>query len=236
MTSHVKIEDFIDKEMVHYSFESNLRGLPSLVDGLKISHRKILYTCFNKNVRSEIKLLQLGGAVIELTQYHHGEDALHNAIVKMAQDFVGSNNIPLLEPCGQFGTRHEGGKDYASPRYISTKLSRITRYIFPAIDDRILEYREEDGLVVEPLHYYPIVPLLLINGSRGIGTGWSTDIPCYHPIQICERIKKKLRYVFLLLSHRMITKLICNLFTTCSVFCSMSISITIMVEGKISLN
>ena len=61
----------------------------------------------------------------------------------MAQNYVGSNNLNLLEPIGQFGTRHMSGKDHASPRYIFTALNNLTRYIFPDADDHVVEYQEE---------------------------------------------------------------------------------------------
>ncbi len=116
-----------------------------------------------------MKVVQLAGYVAEKTAYHHGETSLHTTIVRMAQDFIGSNNIPLLIPSGQFGSRAEGGDDFASPRYIYTKLSPLTRFLFPAADDKQLEYLEEDGVMVEPKYYIPIIPTVLVNGSQGIG-------------------------------------------------------------------
>ena len=63
-------------------------------------------------------MVQIAGYIAERTAYHHGEASLHATIINMAQDFVGANNIPLLEPLGQFGTRAQGGKDFASPRSV----------------------------------------------------------------------------------------------------------------------
>jgi DNA topoisomerase II len=111
----------------------------------------------------------------------------------MAQDFVGSNNINLLVPSGQFGTRLAGGADAASPRYIFTYLSPITRLLFREEDDLLLEYLEDDGQVIEPTSFYPILPLLLINGTQGIGTGWSTCIPPHDPRSVLDYIKAKIR-------------------------------------------
>jgi DNA topoisomerase-2 len=110
----------------------------------------------------------------------------------MAQNFVGSNNINLFEPNGQFGTRLQGGKDSASERYIFTQLNRITRIIFRAEDDAVLTYLDDDGQSVEPIFYVPIIPMVLVNGVKGIGTGFSTDIICYNPQQIIDYIKYKL--------------------------------------------
>ena len=162
------------------------------MDGLKISLRKILYSAFKINLNSEMKVAQFSGYTSKESGYHHGEASLNAAIVGMAQNFVGSNNINLLMPNGQFGTRLQGGKDSASERYIFTQLNPITRAIFPSMDDNILEYLDDDGLLVEPIFYAPIIPMVLVNGSKGIGTGFSTDIMCYSPLQIIDYINNKL--------------------------------------------
>ena len=190
--SSVSYEEFINKELIHFSKYDCDRSIPNLMDGLKISLRKILYSAFKKNLTSEIKVAQFSGYVSEHSGYHHGEASLNGAIVGMAQNFVGSNNINLLLPNGQFGTRLQGGKDSASERYIFTMLNKITRSIFPAMDDNILEYLNDDGLLVEPVFYAPIIPMVLVNGSKGIGTGFSTDIMCYNPIEIIHYIRSKL--------------------------------------------
>ena len=105
----------------------------------------------------------------EHSAYHHGEQSIASTIIGMAQDFVGSNNINLLLPNGQFGTPHQGGKDHASARYIYTRLSPITRFLFPKDDDILLDYLNEDGQSIEPTWYVPIIPMVLVNGSEGIG-------------------------------------------------------------------
>ena len=188
----VTYEEFINKELIHFSKYDCDRSIPNLMDGLKISLRKILYSAFKKNLTTEIKVAQFSGYVSEHSGYHHGEASLNAAIVGMAQNFVGSNNINLLMPNGQFGTRLQGGKDSASERYIFTQLNKITRHIFPEMDDNILSYLNDDGLLVEPIFYAPILPMVLVNGSKGIGTGFSTDIMCYNPSQIIQYIRGKL--------------------------------------------
>ena len=187
----VSYEEFINKEFIHFSKYDCDRSIPNLMDGLKISLRKILYSAFKKNLTTEIKVAQFSGYVSEHSGYHHGEASLNAAIIGMAQNFIGSNNINLLMPNGQFGTRRTG-QDHASERYIYTQLNKITRSIFPKEDDAILKYLDDDGLIVEPIFYAPIVPMILINGSKGIGTGFSTDIMCYNPIQIIDYLKDKL--------------------------------------------
>jgi DNA topoisomerase-2 len=190
--TNVSYEEFINREFIHFSKYDCDRSIPNLMDGLKISLRKILFSAFKKNLTTEIKVAQFSGYVSEHSGYHHGEASLNGAIVGMAQNFVGSNNINLFLPNGQFGTRLQGGKDSASERYIFTQLNKLTRAIFPAVDDNILSYLNDDGLLVEPIYYAPIVPMILINGSKGIGTGFSTDIMCYNPLEIIEYIKNKL--------------------------------------------
>jgi DNA topoisomerase-2 len=186
----VEYSDFINKELIHFSVYNLERSIPSICDGLKKSLRKILFCCFKRKLHKEIKVAQLAGYVSEHGAYHHGEVSLQDAIVGMAQDFVGSNNINLLCPNGQFGTRIQGGKDSASPRYIHTQLNLPIVYaLFHQDDQDILNYLEDDGHKIEPEHYLPILPLILINGTSGIGTGFSTNIPCYNPKDIIQNIK-----------------------------------------------
>ena len=188
----IPYEEFINKELIHFSKYDCDRSIPNLMDGLKISLRKILYSSFKKRLSNEIKVAQFSGYVSENSCYHHGEESLNKAIVGMAQNFIGSNNINLLFPSGQFGSRIKGGQDASSPRYIFTRLEKITRAIFPEQDDNILKYLNDDGTPVEPQFYVPIIPMVLVNGSKGIGTGFSTEIMCYNPKDIITYLKNKL--------------------------------------------
>ena len=160
------------------------------MDGCKPSQRKILYAALKRKLTSEIKVAQLSGYVSEHAAYHHGEASLQSTIVGMAQNFVGSNNLPLLEPNGQFGTRLLGGIDSASPRYIFTKLNPITTALFHPLDSPLLHYLDDDGFPVEPEYYVPILPFILFNGSKGIGTGYSTDIPNFNPLEVKNLVVK----------------------------------------------
>jgi len=113
--------------------------------------------------------------------------------VNMAQNYLGSNNMNLLQPNGQFGTRLKGGEDSASERYIFTLLNPLTRYVFPEADDMILDYINDDGQFVEPTFYAPIIPFCLVNGISGIGTGFSCNIPSYNPMDLINYLRLKLR-------------------------------------------
>jgi len=191
----IPYEEFINKELIHFSKYDCDRSIPNLMDGLKISLRKILYCAFKRRLTSEIKVAQFSAYVSENSAYHHGEESLNKAIVGMAQNFIGSNNINLLFPSGQFGSRIKGGQDASSPRYIFTRLEKITRAIFPDKDDHILKYLNDDGTPVEPQFYVPIIPMVLVNGSKGIGTGFSTEIMCYNPKDIIAYLKNKLQNI-----------------------------------------
>eukprot|EP00759_Apiculatamorpha_spiralis_P046862 PhF_6_TR42951/c0_g1_i1/m.65305/K03164/TOP2; DNA topoisomerase II len=189
----ITCHDFVHKELVHFSIADCERSLPSIVDGLKPSQRKILYALFKRNSNSSIKVAQLSGYIAEHTQYHHGEVGLQEAIVNLAQDFVGSNNISYLEPEGQFGTRLAGGKDSASARYIFTKLNPMTRKLFPKEDDLVLSYREEDNEQIEPFHFVPIIPTVLLNGTSGIGTGFQNCLACHNPLDLIQYVRGLLK-------------------------------------------
>ena len=187
---NVDIKTLINKELVLFSIADNVRSIPNFVDGLKPSQRKVIFACIKKNLYSEIKVSQLSGYVSEVSSYHHGEASLQDTIINLAQNFVGSNNVNLLEPVGQFGSRLFGGKDSASPRYIFTNLSKNFKELFNPDDFNLLEYLDDDGFSIEPRYYVPNLPLILINGAKGIGTGFSTDIPCFNPKDIKDRLLK----------------------------------------------
>lgn len=188
----VSYDDFIDREMIHFSKYDNDRSIPNMMDGLKMSLRKILFAAFKRNLVKEIKVAQLSGYVSEHSGYHHGEASLNGAIVGLAQTYVGSNNINLLKPNGQFGTRLAGGKDSASERYIFTQLENATRHIFNPNDDAILDYKDDDGTPVEPYYYAPIIPMVLVNGTKGIGTGFSSDVLSYNPKDLIACLRSRL--------------------------------------------
>jgi DNA topoisomerase-2 len=186
-------EDFIHKDLIHFSNYNLERSIPNVMDGLKTSQRKILFSALKRHLKSEIRVAQFAGYVSEHSGYHHGEASLNDAIIGMAQDYVGSNNLAWLVPQGQFGTRLQGGNDAASPRYIHTYLQPYISSLVPADDLDCLKYRDDDGLPVEPEWYAPILPMLLVNGARGIGTGYSTYIPQCNPANLLIGIQRWLK-------------------------------------------
>jgi DNA topoisomerase-2 len=189
--AEVPYEEFIDKDLIHFSNRDLERSLPSMVDGFKESNRKIYYSCQKRKLYTkEIKVAQLSGYVSEVSAYHHGETSLQGAIINMAQNYVGANNINLLEPIGQFGTRIKGGKDSASARYIHTKLNEMAKCIFNPDDSYVLNRLDDDGMLIEHEYYIPIIPMILVNGGLGIGTGFSTNVPNHNPQDIMDECRK----------------------------------------------
>jgi len=186
------ITDFIHKDLVNFSLADLKRSIASMCDGFKPSQRKVLHACFLKNLKEEMKVAQLAAYVSEKTSYHHGEVSLADTIVRLAHTFVGSNNVNLLEPCGQFGTRLMGGKDASQTRYIFTKLTQSARILFDNRDDAILEYLTDDGKQIEPEFFVPVLPMVLVNGTEGIGTGFSSNVPCFNPEDIKKNILRAL--------------------------------------------
>ena len=190
--STITISQFIHQELIHVSNYDNIRSIPSIADGLKPSQRKVLYACLKRNLLSEAKVAQLAAGVAEISAYHHGEQSLVATIINMAQNFPGSNNLNLLVPQGQFGTRLMGGRDHSSARYIYTMLEAWVNKIFIKSDGELLEYLNDDGYPIEPKYYLPIIPMILVNGAEGIGTGFSTGIPEFNPNDIISWLCNKL--------------------------------------------
>lgn len=192
LSSKQTYDKFINNELIEFSMYNNVRQIQNSIDGFKPSQRKTLYTLIKKNIKSDIKVSSLSGSVISEASYHHGNSSIEEAIVGMAQDFVGKNNINILYPKGQFGSRIKGGQDSASARYIFTKLNDITEYIFRKEDNDILDYLNDDGFTIEPKYYVPIIPMVLVNGSFGLGSGYSSNVPMFNPIDIISYLISKL--------------------------------------------
>lgn len=191
-TKSITYTDFINKELILFSMADNIRSIPSVIDGLKPGQRKVMYACFKRNLVKDKKVIELAGYVSEQTSYQHGEVSLQQTIIGLAQNFVGSNNVNCLEPSGNFGSRLAGGSDSASARYIHTRLSPFARRVFHHLDEPNLEHHVEDGKRIEPKVYAPVIPMVLVNGADGIGTGWSTSIPNYHPSDIIRNLKRRM--------------------------------------------
>ncbi|KAK3390214.1 DNA topoisomerase 2-like protein [Podospora didyma] len=188
----ITFSDFVNNELILFSMADNMRSIPSMIDGLKPGQRKVMFGCFKRNLVKDQKVVELAGYISEQAAYHHGEVSLQQTIIGLAQNFIGSNNVNFLEPSGNFGSRLSGGSDAASARYIHTRLSPFARRLFSKLDEPCLEFQYDDGNLIEPKIYVPILPTVLLNGADGIGTGYSTSIPNYHPIDVVNNIKRRM--------------------------------------------
>ena len=191
--TNMSISDFINTELIKFSHADCSRSIPNGIDGLKESQRKLLYSVKKRRLKysgKSLKVAQLAGYTAEHSNYHHGEKNLFDTIIGMANEFPGTNNIPLLYRDGMFGTRLEGANDAADGRYIFTKMDALTELIYREEDEPLLDLVNDDGDLVQPEHYIPIIPMALVNGCiAGIGTGWSSTIPCFNPLDLIKAIK-----------------------------------------------
>lgn len=193
------ISDFINNDYIHYGIKNLGRSIPNLMDGLKISQRKILYTVYEEwNIKSnkkekyeKCKVAQFQGTVSKLTAYQHGEQNLEGTIIKMARNFPGTNNISLLKPEGQFGSRMDEEKK-PSGRYVYITPRKILSHIFRDEDKPLLKHSLEEDKIIEPEMYLPIIPMVLVNGCRGVAIGFNTFIPNFNPLQVIDWLKQRI--------------------------------------------
>lgn len=191
MIRSIKAKHFMNSAFKEFSLYDNVRSVPSLLDGLKPSQRKALYgTSLRGENASEIQVERLAAYIASETDYHHGTGSMESTIINMATNYTGTNNMNLFVPSGQFGSRLT--KEAAASRYIFTQLSANYRKLFKKEDECILEHNVVDGQKIEPKNYMPILPLVLINGSQGTGTGYASYIMCYNPNAIKRSILKLL--------------------------------------------
>jgi DNA topoisomerase-2 len=193
-----RVTEVFKEEVREFSIYDCERSIPSGVDGFKPSQRKVIFGMSKKFNNQEVKVSIASAGIMEVSCYHHGD--LSGVIVNMAQDFPGTNNLPFLDPIGQFGSRI--GPDASAPRYIFTKINENFKKIFRKEDEMILNYLEDDGTQIEPDYYLPIIPSVLINGAKGMGTGFATTILNYNPedirnacITVLEKKKKPINLI-----------------------------------------
>jgi DNA topoisomerase-2 len=174
---------FFNTAFKDFSLYDNVRSIPKLTDGLKPSQRKAIYGTLTRGENAGlIQVERLASVVAAATDYHHGTGSMASTIVGLANNYPGSNNLNLFLPEGQFGSRLTA--ESAAHRYIETKLSPFFRALFPKADDQILEHHETDGEKIEPKTYAPLLPMVLVNGAQGTGTGHACLIMAYKPADI----------------------------------------------------
>ncbi len=185
------IKTFIDYRLIKHCKEDNIRSIPNLYDGLKPAQRKALYSfIYGDNSNKTIKVSSLTGDMTKNCAYHHGEMSANSTIINLAQDYVGSGNLNLLKPVGLFGTRAQNGDDHGAARYISVGNLGYLEYLFNKKDLAVLKHNYDDGKKIEPEYFMPILPIVLLTGAQGIGTGWSTTIYAYNPTDVINNLKR----------------------------------------------
>jgi len=184
----MKLTEFYNTDYVDYSSYDNLRKIASLVDGQKNAARKIVYTVLENKINKKIKVSQLGSKVAEYAEYLHG--SLENVVVNMAKDYAGTNNLPLLQKKGNFGTRFT--PEASAPRYIYTYGTDEFFELFKPEDNDILKHQTFEGNKIEPMFYVPTLPLLMINGSEGVSSGFAQKILPRSVETVIDYIKAKI--------------------------------------------
>lgn len=180
------ISDFLNTKIANYASYDNLRKICSYIDGLKNAARKVVYTVHEKKIKENVKVLQLANKAAEFSDYLHGD--LSGVLVTLGQDFAGTNNMPLLEKSGNFGTR--SAHDASAPRYIFAKGSEAFFKMFDYEDDAILEHQTFEGFKIEPRFYVPVLPICAINGSEGVSTGFAQKILGRNPKNVAKYIQQ----------------------------------------------
>jgi DNA topoisomerase-2 len=182
-TRRIPARFFFNTAFKEFSLYDNIRSIPFLTDGLKPSQRKAIYGTHLRGENGNLMSVErLAAAVASVTDYHHGIGSLQSTLIGLANNYPGSNNMNIFLPEGQFGSRLTA--DAAAARYIETKLGPNFRALFPKADDAILEHHETDGEKIEPKTYMPLLPVSLINGASGTGTGHACLIMAYNPMEI----------------------------------------------------
>ena len=201
----VPISQFVDQELIKYSFENVIRAIPEAMDGMKDSQRKAFYAILKKLKKKstkkmgdkapKLKIEQISNYAASVTNYKHGANSLSDTMFRMARNFVGANNLPLLTPRAQLGTRKKGGKDGAASRYAYVGLPEWINLMFRKEDELILKNVVDEGEAQEYENFFPILPIHVINGIKGVGTAWSTSFPGHNPLDVAFWIQQRLAQI-----------------------------------------
>lgn len=189
------LSEFFETDYPAFGSYDNLRKICSVVDGLKLSQRKIIYTMLKKyqNPSTEIKTARLASSVAETTEYVHGEGSLCGVLDSMAASYCGSNNYPLIAGHGNFGSRFAGPGSAAAPRYTYCSISPLTLKLFNEDDTALCKSQIFEGSEIEPRFFMPIYPIILLNGNDGLTSGWKMQIYPRKPADVIKYIKAKLQ-------------------------------------------
>ena len=193
----ITLTEFFDTDYPSFGAYDNLRKMPSIIDGLKLSQRKVIYTMLKKfpNPSTENKTARLASYVAAETEYVHGEQSLCGVLDSMAAYFTGSNSFPLIAGHGNFGSRFQGFGSAAAPRYTYVSLAKLTTELFNKDDLVLCPSQIFEGTEIEPTFFMPILPLVFLNGSEGLSVGWRTQIYPRDPQDIIKYISQVIKGV-----------------------------------------
>jgi len=180
----MKLTEFFNNDYVDQASYDNLRKIASVVDGQKNAARKIIHTFLDLNINTKIKVSQCGSKVSEYAEYLHGE--ISPVLINLAQDYIGTNNVPLLQKMGNFGTRF--APEPSAARYIHTKSADSLLKLFDKTDKPILKHQYFEGKQIEPMFFVPNMPVLLLNGSEGVSSGFAQKILPRNPQAVKQYI------------------------------------------------
>ena len=186
MSEQISIEHELKKSYLEYSLSVIIgRAIPDVRDGLKPVHRRIMFAQHelgNAWNRAPKKSARVVGDVIG--KYHpHGDIAVYDALVRMAQDF--SMRDPLVEGQGNFGSID--GDAPAAMRYTEVRMSRLASEFMDDIEKNTVDFRPNyDNTLEEPSVLPTKVPNLLLNGTAGIAVGMATNIPPHNLGELCD--------------------------------------------------
>lgn len=181
----MKVSDFLDNELVDYASYSCLRAIASYIDGFKNAHRKVVHVLAGPDGSKNTKISTLAGIIQVKTEYLHGD--ISGSIVTLAQDYAGTNNLSLIKKEGNFGSRFNHSN--SATRYIFGSRSDIFNKVIKSEDFKILVHQEFEGTKIEPRFFVPTIPLILVNGSEGIATGFAQKILPRNPKEIIKYLK-----------------------------------------------
>jgi DNA topoisomerase-2 len=181
------VDAFVTSELLpQYALASVVRAIPSVVDGFKEALRKCFHGARILKIPSGgISVANAAGEIASKTKYHHRATALEDTLIGMAADYAGTPNVNLFLPLGQFGTRFKHAAASAAYPLIALNAP-LEGLLYPTADAPVLVHAVDEGHPVEPKTYVPVVAMALVQGARGIATGWSTDVPQFHPLDVVE--------------------------------------------------
>ena len=181
-----KIVETLEKNYMPYAMSVIVsRAIPE-IDGLKPSHRKLLYTMYKMGLLTgeKTKSANVVGQTMKLNP--HGDMAIYETLVRLTR---GNNALlhPYVDSKGNFGKQYSRDMKYAAPRYTEVKLDKICEELFRDIDKNTVEFVDNyDGTLKEPVLLPCTFPSILVNANQGIAVGMASNICSFNLVEVCK--------------------------------------------------